>query len=98
MTVIVVTKVSPSLRGHLTRWMLELKPGVFVGSLSRRVRDWLWERVKVAKKAGACALAYATRCEQGFRCELAGDPRRTLINVDGLMLVRRIQRTVGGGR
>ena len=32
MTVIVVTACPAGLRGHLTRWLLEISPGVFVGT------------------------------------------------------------------
>ncbi|MEI8259518.1 MAG: type I-E CRISPR-associated endoribonuclease Cas2e, partial [Deltaproteobacteria bacterium] len=44
--VIVVERATPGLRGQLTRWMLEVRAGVFVGTLSSRVRDKLWALVK----------------------------------------------------
>ena len=31
MVVIVLTACPAGLRGHLTRWLLEISPGVFVG-------------------------------------------------------------------
>lgn len=39
MTVIVLTAVPPGLRGHLTRWLLEISSGVYVGYVSARVRE-----------------------------------------------------------
>ena len=44
MVVIILEKVSPALRGELTRWLIEPHPGVFVGHVSGMVRDRLWEK------------------------------------------------------
>ncbi|MCQ8210670.1 type I-E CRISPR-associated endoribonuclease Cas2e, partial [Cutibacterium acnes subsp. acnes] len=44
MTVLVLTACPAGLRGHLTRWLLEISPGVFVGHVPTRVRDALWDR------------------------------------------------------
>ncbi|WP_423232601.1 type I-E CRISPR-associated endoribonuclease Cas2e, partial [Bacillus licheniformis] len=43
MTVLVLTACPAGLRGHLTRWLLEISPGVFVGHVPARVRDALWD-------------------------------------------------------
>ena len=45
MIVIVVAACPVGLRGHLTRWLLEISPGVFVGTVSARVRGLMWARV-----------------------------------------------------
>jgi len=39
MTVIILERVPVGVRGELTRWMLEIHTGVFVGTLSARVRS-----------------------------------------------------------
>ncbi len=41
MVVIILEKVPAGLRGELTRWLLELKAGVFVGKVSAMVRERL---------------------------------------------------------
>jgi CRISPR-associated protein Cas2 len=41
MVVLVLERVPVSLRGELTRWMLEIRSGVFVGTLTSVVRDRL---------------------------------------------------------
>lgn len=43
MTVIAMDTAPEGVRGELTRWFLELKPGVFVGKVNVRIRDLLWE-------------------------------------------------------
>ena len=44
-TLLVLERVPASLRGELTRWLLETRPGVFVGHVSAMVRDKLWDKV-----------------------------------------------------
>jgi len=41
MVVLILEKVPRSLRGELTRWMIEVDTGIFVGRLSAMVRDLL---------------------------------------------------------
>ena len=45
MIVIVLTVSPPKLRGHLTRWLFEVSPGVYVGKVSARVRELLWQQI-----------------------------------------------------
>ncbi|GAA4579109.1 hypothetical protein GCM10023100_57010 [Actinocorallia cavernae] len=52
MTVIVLANCPPGLRGFLTRWLLEVSPGVFLGSPSARVRDILWDEVRQYRGKG----------------------------------------------
>ncbi len=84
--VMILEKVPPSLRGELTRWMLELKPGVFVGSMSALVRDKLW--IKACRKAddGGCIMVHSSNTEQGFAMRIWGGCRRELVDFDGLTL------------
>ncbi len=46
MTVIILTTCPAGLRGFLTRWLLELSPGVFLGAPSARIRSILWDEVR----------------------------------------------------
>lgn len=52
MIVITLTDCPKSLRGDLSKWLLEINTGVFVGKVSARVRDNLWKRVKDSVKMG----------------------------------------------
>lgn len=88
MTVIVLERVPVGVRGELTRWMLEIHTGVFVGSLSARVRDLLWDQVCDQMREGAGLLVYQTNNEQGFALRSCGRTDRRLIQVEGLFLVR----------
>ena len=88
MTVIVLERVPVSLRGELTRWMLELRPGVFVGKISALVRDKLWEQVCGGMRGGAGTLVYTSDAEQGFTMRFWGETARSIVDFDGLALVQ----------
>lgn len=95
MMVLVLEKVPASLRGELTRWMLEARSGVFIGDLSGMVRDRLWEKACESAKGGSVLLMYSADTEQGYAVRSYGSPDRTLVDFEGLMLFRRVPK---GGR
>jgi CRISPR-associated protein Cas2 len=88
MVVMVLERVRPSLRGELTRWMLEPKAGVFIGTVSALVRDLLWEKACRNAGDGGGILIYTTNNEQGFELRIWGEPSRTVADFDGLALIR----------
>jgi CRISPR-associated protein Cas2 len=89
MVVFLLERVPVSLRGELTRWMLEPRPGVFVGHISAMVREKLWEKACESAKGGACSVIWSSNTEQGFLVETFGDPARKVRNWEGLLLVTR---------
>ena len=88
MVVIVMENASAKLRGELTRWLLETKPGVLVGNVSGAVREKLWEKVCAESYSTSALLLYNADTEQGFRIEMSGDPKRSVIDIDGVQLIR----------
>lgn len=88
MTVLVMDRVAESVRGELTRWFLELKPGVFVGTVNARVRDLLWERICKEKIDTGAVLVYRANNEQGFEMHLSGEPKREVVDLEGIQLIR----------
>jgi CRISPR-associated protein Cas2 len=93
--VLVVSRVTSALRGSLTRWLLEVHAGVFVGHVSPAVRDRLWAMVQGRRRLGACTLITRAATEQGFTIVTSGDPRRQVIDCDGLTLLRVAKRLSG---
>jgi CRISPR-associated protein Cas2 len=88
MVIMVLESVPGSLRGELTRWLIEPHPGVFVGHVNAMVRDRLWKKCCEAKRAGGLVQAWSTNTEQRFQIRMAGDTKRAVVNLDGLQLVR----------
>jgi CRISPR-associated protein Cas2 len=83
----ILERVSPGLRGELTRWLLEPKTGVFVGDVSALVRDKLWELARQRMRSGGGIMVYTTNNEQGFALDLCGDTTRLVRDFGGLSLV-----------
>jgi len=86
MVVMIVERVTPSLRGELTRWLVQPKTGVFIGRISARVRDLLWQRVTKSIRKGAATMMYTDDTEQGFSVRIAGDPSKIMTDFEGLFL------------
>lgn len=89
MVVLIVESAPPGLRGELSKWMLEPKAGVFVGTVSATVRDLLWKKACEEVGAGGCTMIYRTNNEQGFAIRTWGDRTREVEEWEGLFLVRR---------
>jgi len=88
MVVMILEKVPTSLRGELTRWLIEPHPGVFVGHVNAMVRDRLWDKCCKAKRTGGVVQAWSTNTEQRFQMRSYGDTRREIVELDGLQLIR----------
>lgn len=90
MIVITMSKCPPSLKGDLSKWMFEMSPGVYIGNLSRRVRDRLWERIQKSIHQGWAVMAYNAQCEQSFQLEIVGDPHLSVEDYDGIQLIKHL--------
>ncbi len=88
MIVLILERVPPSLRGELSRWMLEPKAGVFVGRVSGMVRDKLWEKACSSVRDGGCLMMHSSDSEQGYRVRTFGKTARSIEDFEGLFLVR----------
>ena len=86
MIVITLTDCPLSLRGDLTKWLVEINTGVFVGRVSARVRDNLWLRVTQNVKNGRATMVYNTNNEQHMDFRLHNSENE-IIDFDGLKLV-----------
>jgi CRISPR-associated protein Cas2 len=87
MLIIATTAVPDHLRGALSRWTSEVVPGIFVGSVSARVRDHLWQAVAETVGNGAAVLIHPAPTEQGYAIRTAGTRRRVPEDFDGLTLI-----------
>jgi len=97
MVLMMLERVAPSVRGELTRWLIQPQVGVFVGQVSALVRDKLWEKVvrsleaakpaKSGRRPGAM-MVYSTNNEQGFGVRKCGQTDRCVEDFEGLLLVK----------
>lgn len=88
MLVVVTETVPPRLRGRLAVWLLEIRAGVYVGDVSRKIREMIWYQVTELAEDGNVVMAWATNTESGFDFITYGENRRKPLDFDGLRLVR----------
>lgn len=83
----VLEAVPPRLRGELTRWLLEVQAGVFIGDVTALVRDRLWNLCLQDLSAGRCCQAWPKPGMQGLALRLCGDEQRSVVDLEGYLLI-----------
>ena len=85
--VVVTENVPPRLRGRMAIWLLEVRAGVYIGDVSRRTREMIWQQLEAGCENGNIVMAWADNNESGFEFQTLGSNRRMPIDYDGLRLV-----------
>lgn len=85
--VVVAENVPPRLRGRLAIWLLEVRAGVYIGNVSRRVREMIWQHLDSGHEAGSVVMAWSCKNESGYEFQTLGANRREPLDYDGLRLV-----------
>lgn len=88
MMVLVLTASPPGLRGDLTKWLLEISPGVFVGNVNKRVREKLWARVQAMCQEGRALLVHSSTNEQRLEFHVH-DHSWAPTDLDGITVMKR---------
>lgn len=81
-----LTSAPQSLLGTLSRRLIEVRSGLFVGAASRRSTEALWQQVIEAGPRSA-VLVYGARNELGIGLRTYGTSRFRALESDGLPLV-----------
>ena len=94
LTMIVTRDVEMRYRGFLTSVMLEVAPGVYVApEMSAAVRDRVWNVMTTWWEAlgrGSLTLVWRdTKAPGNLRIETLGEPAKTIVDADGVLLVKR---------
>ncbi|HBF74614.1 MAG TPA: type I-E CRISPR-associated endoribonuclease Cas2 [Lactobacillus sp.] len=89
MIVVTLTKVPPSLRGDLTKWFQEIQTGVYVGTVSARVRDKLWDRIIRDIGHGEATMVFNAQNEFGYQFRTTRKDRE-VVDFDGIPLMKRL--------
>jgi CRISPR-associated protein Cas2 len=94
MTVVVVRDVPDRYRGFMASIMPEIGPGIFVSpELSHGVRNRLWTVISAwwdGLPGGSVVMVWRDEAAPGrLGVKTLGLPARTLVDLDGALLVRR---------
>lgn len=88
MIVVCLSDCPPKVRGDITQWLMEVNTGVYVGNLSARVRDELWERICKNIGSGRATMVFSAAGEQKMRFYVHNTPWEA-VDYDGLTFMRR---------
>ncbi|ABQ25045.1 type I-E CRISPR-associated endoribonuclease Cas2e [Geotalea uraniireducens] len=98
MLVIVVENVPPRLRGRLGLWLVEVRAGVYVGKVSRRVREMIWDNLEKGIDNGNAVMVWSSNTESGFDFMTLGANRRIPVEMDGIKLVSFLPEEAAEGK
>ena len=81
---------TPRVRGALSRWAVEVRAGLYVGTTSAKTRDAIWKGVgqELSPDSRAVLVFPAPQRAMGFEARTFGEGRREMVDVDGLLLAR----------
>lgn len=88
MVVVVLTDCPPKLRGDLSKWFFEINTGVYVGNVSARVRERIWERICENIKHGQATMVYSATGEQKMEFCVHNTSWK-IVDYDGIKLMQR---------
>ena len=93
MLVMILEKAPASLRGKLSRWLIEPRTGVYLGNPSARVRDRLWMKTTEKIKDGYALQIWSdSGVPQGYRYRSTGRGNRVMVDMEGIALVLKPDR------
>ena len=88
MVVVVLSACPEGLRGDLSKWLLEISAGVFVGFVSARVRELLWERITELAKDGRAIMVHSIKSEQRMAFRVHRNQWHP-VDMDGVTMIMR---------
>jgi CRISPR-associated endoribonuclease Cas2 subtype I-E len=94
MLVLVLECAPPKLYGFCSSWSLQVAPGVYVANLPARTREEIWAQVEEWATGDTRAIMlWPSRCnEQGLESAQIGEPRRRVVEYEGLLISTWIPR------
>ncbi|HBN11945.1 MAG TPA: type I-E CRISPR-associated endoribonuclease Cas2 [Ruminococcus sp.] len=93
MIVVSMTKCPPKLRGDLSKWLLEINTGVYVGKVSARVREALWQRICENISDGQATMVFSAQNEQHMDFYVHNNKSLMPVDFDGIKLIKHLNKT-----
>lgn len=87
MLCVLKTEAIPNyLDGYISRYLTEIRSGLYLGTLSARTIDHLWDTILLNVEAGDAVLITPTRTELGFVLRDTPHRRWGTQDYDGIIL------------
>lgn len=87
MIVVATENIPPRLRGRLAVWLLQVRAGIYVGNVTTRIREMIWQQCEALYEDGNIVMAWQTNTESGFDFQTLGTNRRIPVDMGGVRLV-----------
>ena len=84
MVVISLEHAPASLKGWLCRYLYQIRPGLYVGTINAKIRNLLWKQIENALDCKDAVIIWSDANEQKFSFLMKGDPRRKLVDIEGI--------------
>jgi CRISPR-associated protein Cas2 len=92
LTIFILDRAPARIHGLLSRWTISPTRNVYIGQLSARVRELLWERLCRELPEGAtCLLLSSAPTEQGYTIRMHGQAKLAAKDYDGLQLMTKLR-------
>lgn len=90
MLILIANHLPNNVRGILKVWCLEPRPNVFVTDISKPIENMIIKFLKpyMTPKSGILIIRDNKTNMQGFDMYSIGDPKRSLVNKTGLVLIK----------
>ena len=92
MVVISMEHTKPSVRGFVTKFLLEIRSGVFVGSLSIKTMSMLTD--KIIEEDSSVDMVVITEKSKRIQIQTYGNPTRYVNDFNGISLLTRVVMTI----
>jgi CRISPR-associated protein Cas2 len=97
--VLTASAIPDHLHGYISRFLTRADTGVYVGTVTPRITDQLWDAVQRTIKDGNATLVVSSNnTEHGYDVRLHGTRRTAVRDFDGLPLVVTLLDNPGDGR
>ncbi|HET8656972.1 MAG TPA: type I-E CRISPR-associated endoribonuclease Cas2e [Longimicrobiaceae bacterium] len=96
MLVLVLECAPPKLYGYCSSWALQVSTGVYAANLPAKTREAIWEQVLKWSDAETRAVMIwdSPANEQGLEFRNLGEPRRRVVDREGLLISTWIPREI----
>ncbi len=84
MVVISLEHAPASLKGWLCRYLYQIRPGLYVGTINAKIRNLLWKQIENALDCKDAVIIWSDANEQKFSFLMKGDPRRKLVDIEDI--------------
>lgn len=89
MTIIILHNAPPSIKGKISLFLVEIDSGTFAGTISKKIREKLWEIITGGIADGSAVMAWKAATDTGIDFLSVGQKENFSIEFDSIKLIRK---------